>query len=126
MAVPAHDSRDYEFARKYDIPIHQVVKPDVEDPSDIGKACAGEGTAMNSSNPVLGLDINGLPNKVAASKVIEWAENTGNGRKKVHFNFAIFGVERVMGLRLPSTSMFLLVPNFFHLGQLQVEGLAFC
>lgn len=124
MAVPAHDSRDYEFATKFDIPILPVVKPDVED-SDLGKAYAGEGTVMNSSNPTLGLDINGLPNKVAASKVIEWAEKTGNGRKKVHLKFAIFGVERVMGLMLPLTSMFLLVSNFCNFRSITSCGTGF-
>lgn len=83
MAVPAHDTRDYEFATKYNIPICWVVKPDGEDCCDSGKAYAGEGYILNSSNLTLGLHINGLPSKVAASKVVEWAEKTGNGKKKV-------------------------------------------
>ena len=94
MAVPAHDTRDYEFATKYDIPIRWVVKPDDEGCSDSGMAHAGEGTILNSSNLTMGLDINGLPSKVAASKVIEWAEKTGNGKKKV---LSLFNQHTVTG-----------------------------
>ena len=78
MAVPAHDSRDQEFALVYDIPILPVVKQDDE-------GCS-EGTIINSSNVTTGLDINGLSCEEAASKVIEWAEKTGNGKKKVIFS----------------------------------------
>ncbi|RXH99426.1 hypothetical protein DVH24_011751 [Malus domestica] len=46
------------------------------------KAYSGEGTVINSSNPTLWLDINGLSSKVAASEVIDWAEKTANGKKK--------------------------------------------
>lgn len=83
MAVPAHDTRDYEFASKYDIPIQWVVKSDIEDDNSLGKAYPGDGIIVNSSSLVTGLDINGLSSKEAASKVIHWAEQTGNGKKKV-------------------------------------------
>lgn len=83
MAVPAHDTRDYEFALKYDIPIRWVVTPEDEKIGDSGKAFPGEGVVINSSSSIYGLDINGLPSKEAASKVIEWAEKTGKGKKQV-------------------------------------------
>lgn len=83
MAVPAHDTRDHEFASKYDIPIHWVVKPDDEDGSCIGKAYSGGGVIMNSYSSATGLDINGLSSKEAIPKVIQWAEETGTGKKKV-------------------------------------------
>lgn len=83
MAVPAHDSRDHEFALKYDIPVCWVVKPDNGSYSNLEESYSGEGIVMNSSNSKSGLNINGLPNKEAASKVIEWAENTGHGKKQV-------------------------------------------
>jgi leucyl-tRNA synthetase len=86
MAVPAHDTRDYEFAVKYDIPIHWVVTPEDKSLTDSRSAFPGQGTIINSSNSTLGLDINGLHSKEAASKVIEWAEKTKNGKKKVHFS----------------------------------------
>lgn len=83
MAVPAHDTRDHEFAIKFDIPICRVVKPDDESGSETEKAYAGDGISINSSNATSGLDINGFSTKQAASKVIEWAKKTGNGKKKV-------------------------------------------
>lgn len=90
MGAPAHDSHDYEFALKYDLPIKCVVKPDDE-------SCAesGEGTMINSSSTASGLDINGLARKEAGSKVIEWAEKTANGKKKVLFSVYLnFNVAR--------------------------------
>uniref|UniRef100_A0A2P2MC19 leucine--tRNA ligase n=1 Tax=Rhizophora mucronata TaxID=61149 RepID=A0A2P2MC19_RHIMU len=103
MAVPAHDTRDYEFATKYDIPICWVVKQDAEDCHVSTKAYAGEGIMQNSSNMKLGLDINGLPSKVAASKIIEWAEKTGNGKKKVNYKLRdwLFARQRYWGEPIP-------------------------
>lgn len=86
MAVPAHDTRDYDFASKYDIPIRWVVMSHDKSLNGSGKAYSGEGNVVNSSNTTLGLDINSLSSKEAASKVIEWAEKTGNGKKKVFFS----------------------------------------
>ncbi|KAJ1427170.1 Valyl/Leucyl/Isoleucyl-tRNA synthetase, editing domain [Sesbania bispinosa] len=69
MAVPAHDARDYEFALKYDVPVHWVVMPDDKSINESGKAFPGEGIIVNSSNTLVGLDINGLYSKEAALKV---------------------------------------------------------
>lgn len=96
MAVPAHDTRDYEFASKYDILIRWVVTLDDKKLGDTEKAFSGEGVVINSSSK-FGLDINGLPSKEAASKVIEWAEENGKGKKKVVLSllkFPILGVSR--------------------------------
>lgn len=86
MAVPAHDSRDYEFALKYDVPVRWVVMPDDKSINGSGKAFPGEGIIVNSSSSLVGLDINGLSNKEAALKVIEWAEKSGNGKRKVNIS----------------------------------------
>lgn len=83
MAVPAHDARDHEFALQYNVPIRGVVVPNDETSSDFGKSYSGDGTMINSSGLTSGLDINGLSNKQAASRVIEWLEKTGNGKRKV-------------------------------------------
>ncbi|ONK81425.1 uncharacterized protein A4U43_C01F28950 [Asparagus officinalis] len=78
MSVPAHDSRDHEFALKYDIPIMRVVKP-FDENYDEGEPFLGDGTVINSSSSLTGLDINGLSCKEAASKVIDWLDSTGQG-----------------------------------------------
>ncbi|PRQ28376.1 putative leucine--tRNA ligase [Rosa chinensis] len=103
MAVPAHDARDYEFASKYDIPIRWVVMPHDKKLSGSGKAYSGEGNVINSSNTTLGLDINSLSSKEAAFKVIEWAEKTGNGKKKVNYKLRdwLFARQRYWGEPIP-------------------------
>ncbi|XP_021719736.1 leucine--tRNA ligase, chloroplastic/mitochondrial-like isoform X1 [Chenopodium quinoa] len=103
MAVPAHDTRDHEFASKYDIQIHWVVKPDDEDGSSVGKAYSGDGIIMNSSCLATGLDINGLSSKEASAKVIQWAEETRNGKKKVNYKLRdwLFARQRYWGEPIP-------------------------
>uniref|UniRef100_A0A7C9A523 leucine--tRNA ligase n=1 Tax=Opuntia streptacantha TaxID=393608 RepID=A0A7C9A523_OPUST len=103
MAVPAHDTRDHEFASKYGIPICWVVKPDDEDSSCSGKAYPGDGILMNSSSSTTGLDINGLSSKEAISKVIQWAEEAGNGKKKVNYKLRdwLFARQRYWGEPIP-------------------------
>ncbi|KAL6207161.1 hypothetical protein ACLB2K_024406 [Fragaria x ananassa] len=103
MAVPAHDTRDFEFASKYDIPIRWVVMPHDKKLSGSGKAYSGEGNVINSSNTKLGLDINSLSSKDAAFKVIEWAERTGNGKKKVNYKLRdwLFARQRYWGEPIP-------------------------
>ncbi|XWS19376.1 hypothetical protein CRYUN_Cryun31cG0010400 [Craigia yunnanensis] len=102
MAVPAHDARDHEFASKYNIPIKWVVTPNNGSCIESGKAYSGEGIIINSSNMV-GLDINGLSSKDAAYKVIEWAEKTGNGKKKVNYKLRdwLFARQRYWGEPIP-------------------------
>ncbi|KAL0363174.1 UNVERIFIED_CONTAM: Leucine--tRNA ligase, chloroplastic/mitochondrial [Sesamum calycinum] len=103
MAVPAHDTRDHEFALKYNLPICGVVTPDNGSFSYFEKAYAGEGTMINSSSPASGLDINGLSSKDAASTVIKWLEKTGNGMKKVNYKLRdwLFARQRYWGEPIP-------------------------
>ncbi|KAL8228259.1 hypothetical protein R6Q57_015843 [Mikania cordata] len=102
MAVPAHDSRDHEFAKKYDIPIHWVVTSD-ESCDDFEKPFSGEGDVINSSSSKTGLNINGLHSKEAANKVIEWVEKTGNGNRKVNYKLRdwLFARQRYWGEPIP-------------------------
>ncbi|KAL0398829.1 UNVERIFIED_CONTAM: Leucine--tRNA ligase, chloroplastic/mitochondrial [Sesamum radiatum] len=103
MAVPAHDTRDHEFALKYNLPICGVVTPDNGSFSYFEKAYAGEGTMINSSSPASGLDINGLSSKDAASTVIKWLQKTGNGMKKVNYKLRdwLFARQRYWGEPIP-------------------------
>eukprot|EP00268_Persea_americana_P035000 TRINITY_DN3456_c0_g1_i6.p1 TRINITY_DN3456_c0_g1~~TRINITY_DN3456_c0_g1_i6.p1 ORF type:complete len:671 (-),score=118.38 TRINITY_DN3456_c0_g1_i6:2084-4096(-) len=103
MAVPAHDSRDHEFALKYGIPVCWVVKPDDNHYNSLQESYSGDGIIINSSNPESGLVINGLPSKEAAFKVIEWAESTGHGKKKVNYKLRdwLFARQRYWGEPFP-------------------------
>ena len=69
MAVPAHDTRDFEFATKFNLPIKQVIKPkDSEAPEKLEEAFTDveNGVSMNSGF------LNGLPSSEAIQKAIEY------------------------------------------------------
>ncbi len=94
MAVPAHDDRDYEFARKFDIPVIEVVTaPD----SFEGQCFTGNGTAVNSDF------LNGLPTPQAKEKIIEWLEGKSLGRRRVNFKLRdwLFSRQRYWGEPFP-------------------------
>ncbi len=100
MAVPAHDQRDLEFARKYKLPIKVVVQPpggDSEGGNIREKAYEGEGTAINS-----GL-FNGLPTNTMKEKVIDYLEKSGRGRRKVNFRLRdwLISRQRYWGAPIP-------------------------
>nr|CAD1842743.1 unnamed protein product [Ananas comosus var. bracteatus] len=102
MAVPAHDSRDYEFALKYNIPIVWVVKPS-DEICDLNEPYVDDGIIVNSSSSVSGLNITGLSCKDGASKVIQWLESTNNGKKKVNYKLRdwLFARQRYWGEPFP-------------------------
>lgn len=85
MAVPAHDTRDYEFAVRFDLPIRVVVSSGEEDALVDKRAYAGEGTIVNSSLVSSGVELNGLPNNEAAEKITQWLEESGKGKRQVIF-----------------------------------------
>jgi leucyl-tRNA synthetase len=93
MAVPAHDTRDYEFAKKYDLPIRQVVAG-----GDIAEeAYTGEGEHINSGF------LDGLGKQEAIDKAIAWLEENGVGHKKVNYRLRdwIFSRQRYWGEPIP-------------------------
>lgn len=83
MAVPAHDSRDFEFATEFGLPIRTVVQPPGGQADAEGTAFAGAGVMVNSSYSASGLDLNGKTNEEAAKVVIAWLEEQEIGRKQV-------------------------------------------
>lgn len=103
MAVPAHDSRDYEFATKYNLPIQQVVLPKDDSGCATEKSYTGEGIMINSSSDRSQFDINGLSTAEAAAKVLEWVERTGHGKKKVNYKLRdwLFARQRYWGEPFP-------------------------
>ena len=99
MAVPAHDERDFEFARKFDLPIVQVVQP--PDAKTDWQGFCDEGTAVNSSGPDLSLD--GLPTLEAKRTISAWLESRGLGKKTVNFKLRdwLFSRQRYWGEPFP-------------------------
>lgn len=94
MAVPAHDTRDFEFAQKFDLPILQVVQP----PGDQDwQGCTDPGTAINSSF------LDGLKTKDAKKKIIHWLVENGQGEKKIQFKLRdwLFSRQRYWGEPFP-------------------------
>lgn len=98
MAVPAHDSRDYAFARHFDLPIIPLIEgADVSEESFDAK----EGTMMNSDGPELKL--NGLTVKEAIAATKRFIEEKGIGRVKTNYRLrdAIFSRQRYWGEPIP-------------------------
>ena len=93
MAVPAHDQRDYEFAKKFGLDIIQVLEG-----GDISKeAFTEDGIHINSG------DLNGLNKQDAIDKIINWLEAKGIGHKKVNYKMRewIFARQRYWGEPIP-------------------------
>ncbi|WP_297552068.1 leucine--tRNA ligase [uncultured Corynebacterium sp.] len=98
MAVPAHDTRDYEFAQAFGLPITEVVSGgNVEE-----EAWTEDGALVNSSNDN-GLDLNGLNKAEAIAAAIEWLEKDGSGREKVQYKLRdwLFARQRYWGEPFP-------------------------
>lgn len=97
MAVPAHDTRDHEFATAFGLPVVQVVESENEMPFD------GEGTMMNSSSEQVEFSIDGMNSKDARLAVIEWLEAHGHGNKKVNYKLRdwLFARQRYWGEPFP-------------------------
>ena len=100
MAVPAHDERDYEFAKKFKLPIKQVVSG-----GEIEKEVHSEtnkGFMINSSNNK-GLDLNGVEVKLAINQVSSWLQNNDYGEKKTQYKLRdwLFSRQRYWGEPMP-------------------------
>ncbi|MBV9659187.1 MAG: leucine--tRNA ligase, partial [Verrucomicrobia bacterium] len=106
MAVPAHDERDFEFAKKFNLPIRQVVSADSE-PGTIDDtnyftgsgqmAYVGEGTATGSDF------LNDLPTPEAKRKITAWLEERRVGKKTINFKLRdwLFSRQRYWGEPFP-------------------------
>ena len=93
MAVPAHDDRDYEFAKKFDLKIIQVLEG-----GDIStSAWTGDGIHINSEF------LNGLDKESAITKMIKWLEEKGVGKKAINYKLRdwIFSRQRYWGEPIP-------------------------
>lgn len=96
MAVPAHDSRDWDFAKKFDLPIIEVVSG--------GKNVQEEAyTDVYKGNMVNSEFLNGMPVKEAIPAMIDWLEKQGLGKRKVNFKLRdwVFSRQRYWGEPIP-------------------------
>ena len=98
MAVPAHDTRDWEFAKKFGLPIIEVVKGKTE--SDLDKEAftdVATGTLVNSGF------LDGLSVTDAKAKMVTWLEENGKGRDKVNYKLRdwVFSRQRYWGEPIP-------------------------
>ena len=90
MAVPTHDQRDFEFAKKYSLPLQVVIQPEGEtlDPVTMNEAFVAEGVMVNSSQ------FDGLRSGEAKEKIADFLEGQGIGKKTVNFRLRDWGISR--------------------------------
>ncbi len=89
MAVPAHDQRDWEFARKYNIPVQQVITPSDNTSIDISqKAFIEPGVLINSGS------FNGLTSAAASDAIAEWLIQQQKGTRQTRYRLRDWGVSR--------------------------------
>ncbi|MEZ4525993.1 MAG: leucine--tRNA ligase [Desulfobacterales bacterium] len=90
MSVPAHDQRDFEFAKKYGMEIIVVVSPQDKnlDSATMKEACAEPGMMVNSAQ------FDGMSNEDAKDAIVKFLESRGMGRKTVSFRLRDWGISR--------------------------------
>ncbi|MDN5756364.1 MAG: leucine--tRNA ligase [Micrococcaceae bacterium] len=97
MSVPAHDQRDLDFARTFDLPIRVVLDTGEEDPASSGVATTGEGTLVNSG------ELDGLEKDAAIARAVEIVEAAGTGRHTVNYRLRdwLLSRQRFWGTPIP-------------------------
>ncbi|MBN1157441.1 leucine--tRNA ligase [Candidatus Woesearchaeota archaeon] len=99
IAVPAHDQRDFEFAKKFNIPIKVVINPDGYElnPERMSRAYMGDGNMTNSD------DFNGMFNRDAIEDIAKFLEKHGHGKKTVQYKLRdwLISRQRFWGAPIP-------------------------
>lgn len=109
MAVPAHDTRDFEFAKKFNLTITCIQDPDVTDPDQKRRILEGnecwteDGSYINSSDSSTGIDINGLNKDAGIEKMTQWLGDKKIGTARVNFKLRdwLFSRQRYWGEPFP-------------------------
>jgi leucyl-tRNA synthetase len=99
MAVPAHDARDFHFARQYGLAIHTVIEPGQGEAPGAAPASPyeGEGILVHSG------PFTGLPSDIARQRIREWLEQAGIGRRRVNYRMRdwLISRQRYWGAPIP-------------------------
>ena len=97
MAVPAHDIRDFEFAKKYDITIREVISPDGKDHGGLKEAYAGNGIMINSGS------FSGMGSEKGKKKITEYLEKNNSGRFEINYKLKdwLISRQRYWGAPIP-------------------------
>jgi leucyl-tRNA synthetase len=97
MAVPAHDQRDLDFARRFDLPVRVVVRTGEADPGESGVATPGEGELINSG------PLDGLAKTTAIPRITEILEERGLGKAAVNYRLRdwLISRQRFWGTPIP-------------------------
>lgn len=97
MAVPAHDERDFEFAKLHGLPIEVVIAPEGWGGGELSEAFTGAGTMVNSG------DFDGLTSHEGKAAVTEWFENRGIGTAKTNYRLRdwLISRQRYWGCPIP-------------------------
>ncbi len=97
MAVPGHDTRDFEFATKYNLPIREVISPDGKPHDKLEEAYVDEGIMINSG------EFSGTPSKEGIDKVIKYLEEKGIGGKAINYKLRdwLISRQRYWGAPIP-------------------------
>ncbi len=101
MAVPAHDARDWAFAKRYRLPIREVITGGRVD--EAAFVDIDQGTVVNSTTADGTFSINGLRPADAITKITSWLESSGKGRKTVNYKLRdwLFARQRYWGEPFP-------------------------
>ena len=95
MAVPAHDQRDFEFARKYGLPIKVVIQPVTSQPAETPRSSGQlEAAYVDAGRLVDSGAYSDLASEVATARMSQWVEEQGIGRRAVQFRLKDWGISR--------------------------------
>ena len=97
MGVPAHDTRDFKFAKKYDLPIKVVIAPPKWDGKELDEAYVAAGTQVNS------LEFNGLDSNEGRLRIADHIESSSLGTKTVNYRMRdwLISRQRYWGTPIP-------------------------
>lgn len=97
MGVPAHDERDFAFAKAFGLPITEVISPEGKSSGELKAAYVDSGIMVNSGS------FNGLPNETAKQKMIAWAAENQSGKARTQYRLRdwLISRQRYWGCPIP-------------------------